>query len=448
MLRMERPGRDEPARREIAARDRRLDSWKAIAEYLGRCCRTVQRWHFEMGLPVRHVGGKRGPVYSYSDELDEWLRTRGQGNGEQVREGVSDVEHPWKNGAPQVTHPVQAGSAKERAESLVAYAQRMWEVLSYRNVDSIVRLYREASELDPDNAEACAGLASALTMGSCLGNLHPKVARPAATASLERAMRHDPKARATRRACAWLRLLFTREWQAAKREFDELISEAPLDGQALAGRALVHLLEGSAEAAVRLLSSGPEGMPLSTPGVGIFCWSLYLSGRHDEALEALEQARSVGETGPVLDAVEALTLVQLGDLKKHIGELEALTANSPGGQFLRGVLGYAYCMIGRRREAQELLELLSQDSERKRQAYSIALILVGLGEISRAVYWLERACTDGSFWSLGFRTDPILAPISTEDSFLSMMSKLQYPPLREETFAGGAAAGIESSAAK
>ena len=51
----------------------RLDSWKAIAAYLKRGARTVQRWEREEGLPVhRLVHEKLGSVYAYQWELDAW----------------------------------------------------------------------------------------------------------------------------------------------------------------------------------------------------------------------------------------------------------------------------------------------------------------------------------------------------------------------------------------
>ena len=52
----------------------RLDSWKAIAEYLGRNARTVTRWASGRGLPVHRVpGGKRSAVFAFKDEIDAWL---------------------------------------------------------------------------------------------------------------------------------------------------------------------------------------------------------------------------------------------------------------------------------------------------------------------------------------------------------------------------------------
>ena len=52
----------------------RLDSWKAIAAYLGRDERTVQRWERKLALPVRRLPGGRGTsVFAYAAELDAWL---------------------------------------------------------------------------------------------------------------------------------------------------------------------------------------------------------------------------------------------------------------------------------------------------------------------------------------------------------------------------------------
>ena len=55
--------------------NRRLDSWKAIADYLGRDVGTVRRWEKAQSLPVRRVPGGRGrSVFAYTEEIDAWLR--------------------------------------------------------------------------------------------------------------------------------------------------------------------------------------------------------------------------------------------------------------------------------------------------------------------------------------------------------------------------------------
>ncbi len=53
-----------------------LNSWKEIANYVGRGVRTVQRWERDLGMPVRRPRGKsRSAVIAMSDEIDAWLRS-------------------------------------------------------------------------------------------------------------------------------------------------------------------------------------------------------------------------------------------------------------------------------------------------------------------------------------------------------------------------------------
>jgi Tol biopolymer transport system component len=55
----------------------RLDSWKAIAAYLGRDVKTVQRWEKLEGMPVhRHLHARIGSVYGFRGELDTWIQSR------------------------------------------------------------------------------------------------------------------------------------------------------------------------------------------------------------------------------------------------------------------------------------------------------------------------------------------------------------------------------------
>jgi Tol biopolymer transport system component len=67
-------GRPTPA---LPPSESRLDSWKEIANYLGRGVRTVQRWEREEGLPVHRLAHeKRGTVYAIREELAAWWDSR------------------------------------------------------------------------------------------------------------------------------------------------------------------------------------------------------------------------------------------------------------------------------------------------------------------------------------------------------------------------------------
>lgn len=50
-----------------------FQSWKEIAQYMGRGVRTVQRWE-AFGLPVHRPAGRdRSAVFAIEHELDAWL---------------------------------------------------------------------------------------------------------------------------------------------------------------------------------------------------------------------------------------------------------------------------------------------------------------------------------------------------------------------------------------
>ena len=52
-----------------------LNSWKEIANYLGKGIRTVQRYELELRLPIRRPAGKpRASVIATTAELDAWVK--------------------------------------------------------------------------------------------------------------------------------------------------------------------------------------------------------------------------------------------------------------------------------------------------------------------------------------------------------------------------------------
>lgn len=54
-----------------------LSGWKDIANYLGKAVRTVQRYEYELGLPVHRPSGKLcGSVIAAKSDLDAWVTAR------------------------------------------------------------------------------------------------------------------------------------------------------------------------------------------------------------------------------------------------------------------------------------------------------------------------------------------------------------------------------------
>jgi len=414
----------------------RLDSWKSIARYLGRSCRTVQRWHAEYALPIRRLGCNKGSIFAYAGELDDWMRNRGR----IVTDAPPEIPTPVLLHPPPVREEsvprneildvsLLPGPAKARSAELVAHAYKMWKTLSIRNIDGIVRHFREAIDLDPGNAEAFAGLSHSLIAGGFLGRASAPVQYHCAEAALQRALEIDSELPEAKCAAAWLKMVSTRDWQGARRGFDEALKHPPQGTRGIVGRAMLHIAEGCLQEASVLLLKAAQQDPLSTPVMSLYCWSQYLAGEYAHALDQINQARSSGRSGPIADAVEALAYIQLEEPDACVQRMETLAADSPDHVVLRGALGYAYGVAGQRRRASELLDVMTNPGTRSKshEPYAVALILIGLSERQKAVTLLEQSYREGSRWSLGFPSDPILAPLRNDPHYRQFLSKVSYP---------------------
>lgn len=52
-----------------------LRSWKDIAQYVGACVKTVQRWEHAHNFPIQRLNPHKGAVvFALKDEVDNWLR--------------------------------------------------------------------------------------------------------------------------------------------------------------------------------------------------------------------------------------------------------------------------------------------------------------------------------------------------------------------------------------
>lgn len=414
----------------------RLDGWKAIAQYLGRSCRTVQRWHAEHTLPVRHLGGEKGVVFAYNDELDVWMKNRGRYLTDEPPETSRHVllyaQHVHEELVQQNDLPERSlipDSAKARSAGLVVLAYKMWEALSFSNLSTIAQLFREAMDLDPTNASAFAGLSFALIAQGIWGLVCALTAYTCANAALQRALEIDAEQPEAKCAAAWLMMVSQRDWQGARRGFDEAEKHHPPTTRAMAGHALLRIAAGCMKEASVILTEVSQQFPLSSSITTWFCWNEYLSGDYANALYQIEQYRASGRHGSIVAAIEALAYIQYEKPNAQIGRLESLATDYRHHDVVRGALGYAYGVAGQVQRAREILDSITHPGRRNdsREPYAVALALIGLNEKQEAVKWLEQSYREGSLWSLGFRSDPILASLRNDPHFLHFMNNISYP---------------------
>jgi tetratricopeptide (TPR) repeat protein len=107
---------DEPTSDRLSDR---LDGWKAIAGYLDRNVRTVQRWERTERLPVRrHPHKSQASAWASRSELDHWLHQRSAG----VSPGAADSADSKGEQAP----PIETGSAHTPNGSGSRHSRPKW----------------------------------------------------------------------------------------------------------------------------------------------------------------------------------------------------------------------------------------------------------------------------------------------------------------------------------
>lgn len=415
-------------------KEARLASWKEIADYLGRSPRTVQRWLAGYNLPVHRMGGSSGPIFAYKDELDRWLRNRrhaivpGAPASNTHASGPIAVPDASTEANP-LDFAFAPGLRKTRSADLTLAAQAMWETASSTDFSTAVGVFREAIDLDPGNGHALAGLSFVLLAGGLLGSLNNPIYSTTAEDALRRAVELDPDAVPVLSARAWMKMATARHWKASRRYFADALACNPLFGPALVGRALLHIAEGSLAEASDLLLEAASQHPLSAPTTLFRCWNAYLTGHPSAARALIVQARLVGHTGPVLDALEALCLFNPQEPQGAIEQILPLAAHPAPHPLLLGVLGYGHAAAGQTREAHAILHGFMQARVEGRHdcSYGLALVFLGLHDYPNAMRWIKQSYADGSLWSLGFQSDPLLAPLRNDPVYQTQWHNLGYP---------------------
>ena len=116
-------------------------------------------------------------------------------------------------------------------------------------------------------------------------------------------------------------------------------------------------------------------------------------GRFDEAIEMFEKGRKLGGNVPSLLAA----------------------------------LGQACALAGREHEARLLLDQLARLSERRyAPGTTFAIIHLGLGEMDKAIQWLEHSCEKHELPVSGLKVHPVYDPLRGEPAFQALLQRIGF----------------------
>ena len=95
----------------------------------------------------------------------------------------------------------------------------------------------------------------------------------------------------------------------------------------------------------------------------------------------------------------------------------------------RAFLGQFYGTIGQREEAMKILAQLKETRQHRYiDAYSLAVVYLGLGDLDQALNWLEQGFQERSTWLGYIRRYPLLKPLHGDPRFEALAEKIVPAP--------------------
>jgi len=326
--------------------------------------------------------------------------------------------------------PIRAARPTENEEAFDKYL-RGWHFMRQgwgrHDFLSARKYFKEATELDPEFAQAHALLSLTETSLGNFRHLAPKDVFPAAYESATTALALDETSPEAHMAMGWLALSYQFDWKTAEQHFRRTIELAP--GNFIGYNGLSFALQTGGQlddalvASKRVFELDPM-MVWSRNGLA----EVYLKRREYDA--GLEQALAVLEMQPN----DPLTLAWIGSFYAKKGmRVEALEygrqaatvgADDPT---IALMLAGQHAQLGNEVEARKLLaQALAQRDSKFVSPGTIAIVYTHLGEYDEAIDWLHRAveANDSFVFNLGY---PDFDALRSEPRFIELCDQLRMP---------------------
>ncbi len=332
------------------------------------------------------------------------------------------------NLGPQETSRLRpARAVKPDAYEAYLKGRYFWNKRAREGVAKGLQYFEQAVKLEPNYGLAYAGMSdSYIILG---GNywLSPREAFPKAKSAALKAVEIDDSISEAHTSLAQTMELEW-DWEGAEREYKQALALNP--GYATAHQWFSVFLSrmGRHEKAIMEAMRAAELDPLS-PVISLrLAQAFYLARRYEEAKKALQRTFEVSPD--FFFARHLLGVVDLQDhkLEESIAELQTAATLSPVDDETKAVLGYAYALSGRKREAKTALDGLKEQSRtRYVSPRLIALVCVGLNKKGEAFEWLEEGYKqrDSEIPSIG--VEPMFDPLRSDPRFHDLLRRMNLP---------------------
>ena len=111
-----------------------------------------------------------------------------------------------------------------------------------------------------------------------------------------------------------------------------------------------------------------------------------------------------------------------------VAEFKRAVEATQGDPFFVAALGHAYAVAGNRREAEKILQTLSDRAKKSYvSSFDLALIYTALGEKDKAFALLDKAVAEHSTFLVYTKWEPRLDPLRSDPRFQDLLRRIGLP---------------------
>jgi len=318
-----------------------------------------------------------------------------------------------------------------KPEAYEAYLKgRYYWNLFPEGLERAVEYFQGAIEIDPKYAPAYAGLALCY---SPLGFFHaPKEVFPKARAAALRALELDETLAEAHTAVGQVKLYFDWDWGGAELAWRRALELNPnsVDAVTLSAEHLIYT--GQFEEGLAQARRARDLDPLNRFVNVSLGYSYMRSRRYDDAIG---QYRRMLELEPnLLAARHHLAWIYIfkgmhAEALEEFKKLEGRAEDARFGYFYSTRLGFLYAQMGRREDARRVADNLRHISTQQYvDAYGLAVVYAGLGEVDQAFACLEKAYQDRSTIMFQLKVEAFFDPLRSDPRFQDLLRRMNFPP--------------------
>jgi tetratricopeptide (TPR) repeat protein len=328
-----------------------------------------------------------------------------------------------------------SGTSNPQAQQAYLKGRSLWAKREYQTHKEAITCFEKAIALDPNYAEAYAGLADTYPL---LANDDPLIARSEdyakAKAAANKAMELDATLSEPHAALGLIAMNYEWDWATAEKEYKRAIELNPNNPTAHHWYAEYLITQGGSDESLAEIKRAHELDPGSTMIMNDTGKILLYSRRYDEAIGVLRKTLEMDSNFLQPHAWLAQVYYEKGLYDKAISEFKAgavrdVVAGFDHNPWTPAMVGRTLAKAGRKEEAQKYFHELQQIRKRREvePQFLIAMYLA-LGEKDQVFDLLEKEYEVRSTGLTSLKVNPYYDSVRSDPRFTELMRRIGLAP--------------------